>query len=131
VPTSAYLPIAFVTLVCAFSCTGLGMVNAGLGFVVRENAVLSNIMFGVLLVFSGSNVPIDQLPGWMQAVSEVIPFTHGIQAARDLADGEPFSEVAGLVGTEALIGVVYGILGYSLIRAMEVVSRHRATLEVA
>ena len=130
-PTSSYLPIAFVTLVCSFSCTGLGLLNAGLGFIVRENAVLSNIIFGILLVFSGSNVPIDQLPGWMQAVSEVIPFTHGIEAARQLADGASFSDVSGLVGEEALIGLVYGIAGYWLIRAMEVVSRHRATLEVA
>ncbi len=131
IPASAYGPIALVTLVSAFACTGLGLLNAGLGFVIRENAVLSNIIFGILLVFSGSNVPIDQLPGWMQAVSEVIPFTHGIEAARRLADGETLGDVAGLVGTEALIGVVYAAAGYTLIRAMEVVSRRHATLEVA
>ena len=131
VPASAFAPIAFVTLVCAFSCTGLGLLNAGVGLVVRENAVLSNIIFGVLLVFSGSNVPIDQLPGWMQSVSEVIPFTHGIEAARRLADGEAFGDVAGLVGEEAVIGIVYGALGYAVIRAMEVLSRRWATLERA
>jgi ABC-2 type transport system permease protein len=131
VPASAWAPIALVTAVCAFSCTGLGLLNAGLGFVVRENAVLSNIIFGVLLVFSGSNVPVDELPGWMQAVSEVIPFTHGIAAARRLADGDGLGDVAGLVGAEALVGVVYGAAGYALVRAMEVVSRRRATLEVA
>jgi ABC-2 type transport system permease protein len=131
VPASSVAPIALVTAVSAFSCTGLGLLNAGLGFVVRENAVLSNIIFGVLLVFSGSNVPIDQLPGWMQAVSEVIPFTHGIEAARRLADGESLGDVSGLVGAEALIGLVYGVGGYWLIRALEVVSRRRATLEVA
>jgi ABC-2 type transport system permease protein len=131
VPASAVAPLVLVTAVCAFSCTGLGLLNAGLGFVVRENAVLSNIIFGVLLVFSGSNVPIDQLPGWMQAVSEVIPFTNGIEAARRVADGESLGDVGGLVGVEALIGVVYGAAGYWLIRALEVVSRRRATLEVA
>jgi ABC-2 type transport system permease protein len=131
VPASAWAPIALVTAVSAFSCTGLGLLNAGLGFVVRENAVLSNIIFGVLLVFTGSNVPIDDLPQWMQAVSHGIPFTHGIEAARRLADGAGPGDDAGLVLTEALIGVGYGALGYWLIRAMEVVSRHRATLEIA
>jgi ABC-2 type transport system permease protein len=129
VPAGAYAPLALVTAVSAFSCTGLGLLNAGVGFVVRENAVLSNIIFGLLLVFSGANVPIDDLPGWMQAVSEGIPFTHGIEAARRLADGDTLGGVAGLVATEAFIGVMYGIGGYVLIRLMEVVGRRHATLD--
>ncbi len=91
-PAGAWAPIALVTAVSAFSCTGLGLINAGLGLVVRETAVLSNIIFGLLLIFTGANVPIDDLPGWMQAVSEVLPFTHGIEAARQLADGVPLDE---------------------------------------
>lgn len=129
VPASAYAPIALVTAVSAFSCTGLGLVNAGLGFIVRDTAVLSNIIFGVLLVCSGANVPIADMPGWMQSFSEVLPFRHGIEAARRLAEGESLGDVAGLVGQEALVGMVYVVLGYSLIRAMEVVGRRRATLE--
>jgi ABC-2 type transport system permease protein len=81
-PPESYAPIALVTAVSAFSCTGLGLVNAGLGFIVRDTSVLSNIIFGVLLVFSGANVPVDDLPGWMQAVSNVMPFTHGIEPRR-------------------------------------------------
>lgn len=131
VPASAYAPIALVTAVSAFSCTGLGLLNAGLGFIVRETSVLSNIIFGILLVFSGSNVPVGELPGWMQAVSEGIPFTHGIEAARRLADGAALSDVGGLVATEGLIGVVYGAGGFWLIRLMEVVGRRHATLERA
>ncbi len=131
VPASAYAPIALVTAVSAFSCTGLGLVNAGLGFIVRETSVLSNIMFGLLLVLSGANVPIDQLPGWMQTISSGIPFTHGIEAARRLADGAALGDVGGLVLREAVIGVVYGVFGYAIIRAMEVLGRRNATLERA
>ena len=131
VPLSAYAPIALVTAVSAFSCTGLGLVNAGLGFIVRETSVLSNIIFGLLLVLSGANVPIDQLPGWMQTISSGIPFTHGIEAARRLADGAALGDVRGLVLSEAVIGVVYGAFGYAIIRAMEVVGRRNATLERA
>ena len=130
-PASSYAPIALVTAVSAFSCTGLGLVNAGLGLVVRETAVLLNILFGVLLIFSGANVPVDELPGWMQVVSEGIPFTHGIAAVRRLADGASLGDVAGLVAAEALVGVVYGALGYGVIRAMEVAGRRHATLDRA
>ena len=131
VPDSAWGPIALATAVSAFSCTGLGLVNAGLGFVVRETAVLSNIIFGLLLVFTGANVPVEELPGWMQVVSEGIPFTHGIAAVRQLVDGAGLADVGGLIGTEALIGVVYGALGYALIRGMEVLGRRHATLDRA
>ena len=131
VPLSAYAPIALVTAVSAFSCTGLGLVNAGLGFIVRETSVLSNIIFGLLLVLSGANVPIDQLPGWMQTISSGIPFTHGIEAARRLADGAALGDVRGLVLSEAVIGVVYGAFGYAIIRVMEVVGRRHATLDRA
>lgn len=130
-PASSYAPIALVTLVSAFSCTGLGLVNAGLGFVVRETAVLSNVIFGVLLIFSGANVPVDTMPRWMQVVSEGIPFTHGIAAVRRLADGASLGDVWGLVAAEALIGVAYGAAGYALVRAAEVAGRRFATIDRA
>jgi ABC-2 type transport system permease protein len=131
VPTGAWAPIALATAVSAFSCTGLGLVNAGLGFIVRETSVLSNIIFGLLLVFTGANVPVDDLPRWMQIVSEGMPFTHGIEAVRRLVAGGALSEVWGLIGVEALIGVLYGAGGYALIRAMEVICGRHATLERA
>jgi ABC-2 type transport system permease protein len=131
VPGTAYGPIALVIAVSAFSCTGLGLINAALGLVARETAVLSNIFFGVLLILSGANVPVSSLPGWLQAVSVRIPLTHGIAAARRLAAGSSLSSVLGLVGTEAAIGLVYAAIGYSMIRLTEAVSRRQATLERA
>ena len=49
-------PLALVVAVAAVSCTGLGLVNAALGLRVRETAVMSNVLFGVLLIFCGVNV---------------------------------------------------------------------------
>jgi ABC-2 type transport system permease protein len=131
VPASAYAPLALVTGVAAYSCTGLGLINAALGLLIRETAVLSNVIFGLLLIFTGANVPTDDLPEWMQQISQVLPFTHAIEAARELADGAPFSEVSGLVATEAAIGTVYVVAGYLTLRWIEIVSRRRATLEKA
>jgi ABC-2 type transport system permease protein len=131
IPASAWAPIALVAMVCALSCTGLGLVNAALGFVFRETAVLSNIIFGILLVLAGANVPLDDLPSWLRPVSEILPFTHGIEAARQLADGETLGDVAGLIGAELLVGLVYGVLGYTLIRLMEVLGRRLSTFETA
>jgi ABC-2 type transport system permease protein len=131
VPFGAVPAIALVTAVSAVSCTGLGLASAAIGLVVRETAVLSNIIFGVLLVFSGANIPLDDLPGWMSTTAHGMPFTHGIEATRRLADGEGFGAVAGLVGAEALIGLAYATAGFLLIRVLERHSRKHATLERA
>ena len=131
VPASSYAPLALATLICAFSCTGLGLAGAGIGLVMREQAVLANIMFGVLLIFTGANVAVDQLPGWMQSISNVLPFTHGIEAAREVADGASLSAVADLLAVEVTLGLAYGALGYALIRGAERLSLRWATLDRA
>jgi ABC-2 type transport system permease protein len=97
---------------------------------VRETAVLANVIFGVLLVFCGVNVPLDRLPDWMAAVSPWLPLTHGIAAARSLADGASLASVAGEVGKEAAIGVGYVLIGMAMLSYFEWESRRRATLEV-
>ncbi len=131
IPVSAVLPLALVILVTAVSCTGLGLINAALGLRVRETAVLSNIFFGLLLVFCGVNVPLSELPGWMEAIGRGLPLTHGIEASRRLADGAGLGAVGGVVVTEAAIGVAYAVVGYVLLRVFEFESRRRATLETA
>ena len=67
----------------------------------------------------------------MQAISERVPLTHGIEAARRVADGAALGDVTGLLAREAVIGVVYTVLGYQLLLFMERESRKRASLEVA
>jgi ABC-2 type transport system permease protein len=131
VPSGALASLALVITVTAFACTGLGLVNAAVGLRFRNTAVASNLFFGFLLVFCGVNVPLDELPGWMSTMAQGIPLTHGIEAARKLADGTSLGDVRGLVAAEALIGLVYATVGYGFLRLMEGVSRRRATLEVA
>jgi ABC-2 type transport system permease protein len=128
-PSSSFAPIALVLAVCAFSCTGLGLLCAAVGLRVRETATLNNIAFGLLLVFCGVNVALDELPAWMSTIAQVLPLTHGIEAARKVAGGSAFGDVRGLVGTEALIGVLWAFCGYILLRLMELESRRSASLE--
>ena len=128
-PASSLAPLALVVLIAAFSCTGLGLVNAAASLRIRENAVLSNVIFGFLLIFTGANVPLDALPGWMSTAAQGMPFTHAIRAARQLAAGAGLGDVAGLLGAELLVGAVYGLAGYGLLRWFETLSRRNASLE--
>jgi ABC-2 type transport system permease protein len=130
VPLRALPSIALVTAIAALACTGLGLVNAALGLVIRDVSLLSNVLYGFLLVFSGANVPLDELPDPIAAASHGLPLRHGIEAARRLADGATLGDVGGLVAAEALVGGVYAVGGFALIRAFERLSRRRATLEI-
>ena len=132
VPGSAIAPLALVIVVSAAACTGLGLVNAAIGLRVRETAVLSNIIFGFLLVFCGVNVPLDELPAGMSTIAQGLPLTHGIEAARKLADGQSLAGGAGrLVLAEALVGALWAWGGYLLLRFFELQSFRHATLERA
>jgi ABC-2 type transport system permease protein len=130
-PASSWPAIAIVIAVASFSCTGLGLICAAIGLRVRETAVLNNVLFGLLLIFTGANVPVAELPGWMQTVANSVPLTHGIEAAREVANGAPLSEVSDLLLTEFLIGVVYTVVGYQALRFMENQSRKRASIQIA
>jgi ABC-2 type transport system permease protein len=131
VPAGAIPAIVLATATSAYSCTGLGLVCAALGLRVRETAVLGNIIFGVLLILCGVNIPLDDLPGWMSAIGRVLPLTHSIEAARELADGAPLGSVPDLLGTELIVGTTWAVLGYVLLRVFEHEARRRATLEAA
>jgi ABC-2 type transport system permease protein len=128
-PASSLAPLLLIVLIAAFSCTGLGLVNAAASLRIRENAVLSNVIFGFLLIFTGANVPLDSLPDWMGTVAQGLPFTHAIKAAREVAAGASLGDVRGLLGAELLVGAIYGVAGYALLRWFEVLGRRYATLE--
>jgi ABC-2 type transport system permease protein len=130
-----YLPwdtlpaLALVIAVATFSCTGLGLLQAAIALRVREVAVLSNVVFGILLIFTGVNVAVGSLPGWMQPISNWLPLTHGIEAARQVAAGASVAEVGRLLAAEAGLGVLYVVAGLVLLRFLERESRRLATLD--
>ena len=84
---------------------------------------------GSMLLVSGANVPLDRLPGWLQAISNVLPLTHGIAAGRRLGAGASFGDVSHLLGTEAIVGSVYFLLGIVMLRLLEYEGRRSASLE--
>lgn len=131
VPLSALPSLLAVIVLASFSCTGFGLVLAGIGLRVRETSVMNNIVFGLLLIFTGSNVRPERLPGWMQTIGESMPLTHAIAAGREVADGAALTDVTGLLAWEAGLGAVYVIVGYAFLIFMEGESRRRATLEIS
>jgi ABC-2 type transport system permease protein len=129
-PVSGIPALAVVVVVSAASCTALGLLVGAIGLRARDVFFFANLVVYLLLLFCGTNVPLDALPSWMQTVSQGLPLTHGIEAAREVAAGASLSDVATLVWAEAAIGIAYAILAYLLFRFLEAEARRHATLEM-
>ena len=121
--------LALAILASSFACTGMGLCIGALGLRGRNTSLFADSVAGAMLLVAGANVPLDRLPGWIQALSSVIPVTHGIEAARDVAAGATVGSVADLLLTEAGIGAVYVVAGLAMLRFFEYDGRRSATLE--
>lgn len=129
IPASSWPLIALIVAVGSLATAGIGLVMGAINLVWRDGATLGNVVFLVLLIFTGTNVALDDLPGWMGAVGRCLPLTHAIEATRSVADGAAWGGVWELVATELLIGAVYVVLGLLVLRWLEHLSRTHATLD--
>jgi ABC-2 type transport system permease protein len=121
--------LVVVVVITVASCTALGMLLGSIGLRARDVFFVSNLVYYLMLLVCGVNIPVDELPGWLQAVSRSVPLTHGIEAAREVADGASLADVSDLVLTESAIGALYAAAAFGLFRLFEFEGRRRASLE--
>jgi ABC-2 type transport system permease protein len=84
-----------------------------------------NLGYLPLMTFCGVNVPVTFWPGWLQAVVNVLPLTHGLGAIRTILAGGPASQVLHAIGWEVLVGA--GWLALACVSINQVVARGRVT----
>ncbi len=123
------LALGITILIATFSTAALGLLLGCLGLVTLNIMFINNLVYFLLLLFSGANLPITALPQWMQYISWSLPLTRGIAAARFIVDGASLAEVAPLLVGEFFIGVGYLVAGYVLFRIFEIEAKRRGTLE--
>lgn len=125
------IPALILTIVITtISTCGLGLLLGCLALITVNVMFVNNFVYFLLLVFSGANVHLREMPAWVQTISTALPLTRGIAAARLLVQGASLADVSPLLLGELGIGLVYGILGYLLFSVFEVVAKRRGTLEV-
>jgi ABC-2 type transport system permease protein len=129
-PLSSLPALALIVLVSTTSCTAFGLVVGALGLRWRDVFTVANPAYFLMLLFCGVNIPLSELPKWMQVVGSGMPLTHGIAAARQVAAGATLASVRGLVGKEVLIGACYFAAAYVLVRVFEAEGRRRGSLEL-
>jgi ABC-2 type transport system permease protein len=129
-PSLSGLPaLGLVVVVSVASCTGFGLTLGSIGMRARDVFITANVAYNLMWLLCGVNIPLDRLPGWMAQIGRLLPLTHGIAAAREIAAGASLGSVSGLVWTEAGIGVAYATIAFGLVRWFEFEGRRRASLE--
>jgi ABC-2 type transport system permease protein len=121
--------LGLTILVTTFSTSGLGLLMGCISLVTTNVMFVNNSVYFMLLIFSGANIPLANLPSWMQSISWALPLTRGIASARLLVSGASFAQVAPLLLGEFLLGLVYVTLGYILFRWFERQAKAHGSLE--
>ena len=129
IPASRFPGLAVATAATAFACTALGLCLGALGLRGRNVSVFADVIAAFMLLISGANVPLHRLPEWVRTISSGIPVTHGIQAARAIADGATIGAAGDLLVKELAVGGVYLLFGLVMLRFFEYEGRRSASLE--
>ena len=116
--------LGLCVLIVSAITAGLGLLFGSIGLVMRDEIVIANVVYYLLLVFCGINFPVDRLPIAMQVIAYCLPLTRGVEAARQAAAGASLAQVSGLLAGELAIGLVYAAAGYALFRWLENRARH-------
>jgi ABC-2 type transport system permease protein len=125
------IPALTITIfITTVSTCGLGLLLGCVALITVNVLFVNNFVYFLLLIFSGANVPLAELPAWIQSISYMLPLTRGIIAAREIVGGAGLMDVAPLLLGEFGVGLAYFFMGYILFAVFEVVAKRRGTLEV-
>jgi ABC-2 type transport system permease protein len=116
-------------LITATSLSGLGLLLANLSLVGTNPNLVVNIVFYGLILITGANVPLSDLPGPLAAIGNAVPMTHGLAAMRAALSGQ-LSAVPGQLGWELLVGAGYAAAGIGVFRYAEWHARRVGSLDL-
>lgn len=128
-PLSSAPGLFAAILVATVAASGMGFFVGALAYVVLDTAFLGNTVLFMMLLFTGANVPLAELPPVAQAIGLAMPLTRTIAAARLYAGGADFWAGLPLLAADLAIGAAYSLLGVLLFRWLELQARTRGTLE--
>ena len=121
---------AIAVITAAFACIGLGLLIAAFALISDSMYLITNTITALVMIFSGSNFPVAQLPEWAQFFANGFPLFRSIAAGNMAMRGSFTAEYARLVAGEAILGAIYFAAALTLVKIAERVAIKKATLEM-
>lgn len=131
----SWTDISWGKLLCVYavamiSAMGFGLFLAVLGLLSNQMHLILNIMQYILLIFTGANFPINQLPTVLQKVSLILPLTRSIEASREIVSGNGLETILSLLMGELIVGIVYIMIAVAVVKYVERIAIKKGTLEL-
>lgn len=109
---------------------GLGTLFASLILWLKEVSASVNLVRGVMMILCGITFPIAVMPRWMGVLAKGIPFTYGIEAARQImVNGEKLQDASYNIVLCLAEGVLLFVLGRSMFKVIENKVKNSGSLE--
>lgn len=102
-PSVLWVVPLLLLITLATYCMGALIGSVVLRYMESRNLV-ANIVHGGLMAIAGVNIPVDSMPGWIQAVAKGLPLTHGLLAIRAVLGQAPQVNALREAAFEALVG---------------------------
>jgi len=128
-PDSSLPGMALAVLVASLAACGMGFFLGALAYVVLDAVFLANVVMFALLLLTGANIPLSELPAPARAFGEALPLTHTIAAARAYAQGLELEAGLPLLIGDVILGLLWALGGFALFTLLEHQARRRGTLE--
>lgn len=125
-----FLMLSLAILVSMFAAMGLGAIIGSFGLIVRDlNMVLNTSVF-ILMLFTGAQFPISNLPNGLQFISQLMPITRGIEVARNSVIGSTDLSNYILLITEFFLGLLFFLIAFLIFKYCEFQAKNRASLDI-
>ena len=117
-------------LSATFTCVGFGIIFAVCALITDSIYMMLNIIAGFVMIFSGANFPVSQLPAFARWIAQAFPLSRSVQAANMSFEGNFSPEFITLLLGEIILGVVFYLVAFSLIKMIERIAIRKATLDM-
>lgn len=124
-----WLGIALAIATACYGASAIGLFLGAAAYLVLDANFLANTAMFAMLLLSGANVPLEELPGWLVPLSSALPLTRSVEAARLFTSGGELATGLGLLGIDAAVGTLWALGGLALFSWIEAQARRRGSLE--
>jgi len=122
--------VTAIVLTTCFAMAGFGLLLGSFGIYLRSSTLLASLFMYVGLIFCGVNFPIEQLPGFLQPISYVLPLTYGVRALSLAVGGAGVLSLLPSLIIMASLGLAMVLIGMIMFTLFEKKARDNGALEI-
>lgn len=103
-------------LLVMLSIYSIGMLVAALAPSSQKAGLICSILYFPMLIFSGTTIPYEIMPVWLQHISNILPLTQGIDLLKSISLGGSISEMIIPLTVLPIITVVCSLISLKVFR---------------